>query len=129
VGFYEICSTQRCDRHACFGNRTVSLLLLSYNPSYKNQPLSTCSNYRGNVFGFLCGPDVPPKDINASILDHFFTMDFVFNNAAGLEGIKNKITVWGQSYGATMLEMEMLYLKKQDVKASTGILDSRTGPI
>jgi carboxylesterase type B len=72
---------------------------------------------------------VPPQDINAGILDHFFAMNFISSNANSLGGNKNKITVWGQSYGATMLEMEMLYLKKQDVKASAGILDSCTGPV
>jgi len=85
------------------------------------------SNYRLNVFGFLCGPDAPLQDLNAGILDHFFAMDFVSDNLHALGGDKNKITVWGQSYGASMLEMEMLY--KRDFKPSAGILDSCTGPM
>lgn len=87
------------------------------------------SNYRLNVFGFLCGPDTPPQDLNAGILDHFFAMDFISDNLVVLGGDKSKITVWGQSYGATMLEMEMLYLNKRDFKPSAGILDSCTGPM
>lgn len=87
------------------------------------------SNYRVNVFGFLCGPNVPAHDINAGIQDHFFAMNFIKNNAAALGGNGNKITVWGQSYGATMLEMEMLYLPQNQIKARGGILDSCTGPV
>lgn len=69
------------------------------------------------------------EDINSGILDHFFSMDFIWDNAEALRGDKSKITVWGQSYGASMLEMEMLYLKPQRVRASAGILDSCTGPL
>ena len=87
-----------------------------------------CSNYRLNVFGFLCGPDIPLQDLNAGILDHFFAMDFISENHVALGGDRSKITVWGQSYGATMMEMEMLYLNKRDFKPTAGILDSCTGP-
>ena len=81
------------------------------------------------MFGFLCGPDTPLQDLNAGILDHFFVIDFISDNLVALGGDKTKITVWGQSYGATMLEMEMLYLDKRDFKPSAGILDSCTGPM
>jgi len=56
-------------------------------------------------------------------------MDFISDNLDALGGDKSKITVWEQSYGATMLEMEMLYLNRRDFKASAGILDSCTGPM
>jgi len=48
-------------------------------------------------------------------------MDFVHNDAKALRSDWSLIALWGQSYGATMVEIEMPYMGKKTMKATAGI--------
>ena len=61
-------------------------------------------NYRLNVFGFLCHPDItkenPKAPANFGHLDQQFATRWVQRNIAAFGGDPNQITIGGQSAGA-----------------------------
>ncbi|PPR05964.1 hypothetical protein CVT24_004628 [Panaeolus cyanescens] len=85
-------------------------------------------NYRLNTFGFLASRDVPPKDLNAGLLDQTLALNFVQDNIAAFGGDPTKVTLWGQSAGAGSVEAHMLYPSKRTLFRAA-IADSSTGPL
>ncbi|KAJ1323669.1 cholinesterase [Microdochium nivale] len=59
-------------------------------------------NYRVNIFGF---PSAAAQPLNAGLLDQRLVVEWVRDNIAGFGGDPAKITLWGQSAGASAVGM------------------------
>ncbi|KXJ87906.1 Alpha/Beta hydrolase protein [Microdochium bolleyi] len=59
-------------------------------------------NYRVNVFGF---PGATAQPLNAGLLDQRLVVEWVRDNIAGFGGDPRRITLWGQSAGASSVGM------------------------
>ncbi|KAK0390502.1 hypothetical protein NLU13_0006 [Sarocladium strictum] len=55
-------------------------------------------NYRVNIFGF---PNAAAQPLNAGLLDQRLVVEWVRDNIAAFGGSPKKITLWGQSAGAS----------------------------
>ncbi|KAL0578989.1 hypothetical protein V5O48_003029 [Marasmius crinis-equi] len=94
-----------------------------------NQPILFVSmNYRLNTFGFLSSSVVPKEDLNAGLLDTMQGLKFLRQNIAGFGGDPEKITIWGQSAGAGVVESLFLFSPRGTRLFRAGIADSSTGP-
>ncbi|KAL0058777.1 hypothetical protein AAF712_014514 [Marasmius tenuissimus] len=85
-------------------------------------------NYRLNTFGFLASSVVPKEDLNAGLLDTIQALRFIQENIVSFGGDPNKVTIWGQSAGAGVVESLFLYPGSTEPLFRAGIADSSTGP-
>ncbi|KAL8721757.1 MAG: hypothetical protein Q9181_007638, partial [Wetmoreana brouardii] len=58
-------------------------------------------NYRTNVFGFSNSPELPLTSRNAGFFDQRLALDWVHRNIAAFGGDPEKVTVFGESAGAS----------------------------
>ena len=59
-------------------------------------------NYRVNIFGF---PSAEAQPLNAGLLDQRLVVEYVHENIAAFGGDPDRITLWGQSAGASSADM------------------------
>jgi para-nitrobenzyl esterase len=70
-----------------------------------------------------------PQDLNAGILDFSLGEQWVHQNIAAFGGDPNHIVGAGQSYGASMLEVEQIYVPAAKISRKASIQMSTTGPM
>ncbi|KAK6207293.1 hypothetical protein LQW54_007251 [Pestalotiopsis sp. IQ-011] len=82
------------------------------NPNYDgssfaaNQDVIVVSpNYRLNVHGFPANPQLEAPDQNLGLLDLRMALDWAYRNVAAFGGDPEKITLFGQSAGAAIVDM------------------------
>ncbi|KAJ8072138.1 hypothetical protein PM082_015696 [Marasmius tenuissimus] len=85
-------------------------------------------NYRLNTFGFLASSVVPRDDLNAGLLDSMQGLRFLQQNIVSFGGDPSKVTIWGQSAGAGVVESLFIYSRSTEHLFRAGIADSSTGP-
>ncbi|KAH8178474.1 carboxylesterase family protein [Sarocladium implicatum] len=77
-------------------------------------------NYRVNIFGF---PDAEAQPLNAGLLDQRLVVEWTRDNIAAFGGSPEKITLWGQSAGASSVRAYS-YAYPQDPIVTGFIADS-----
>ncbi|TDL29725.1 alpha/beta-hydrolase [Rickenella mellea] len=85
-------------------------------------------NYRLYITGFLSSSILPPEDLNAGLLDQRLAFQFIQDNAEAFGGDPDKITLWGQSAGASSIALHYLY-PTSDQLFRGAIQDSGAGTI
>jgi len=82
-------------------------------------------NYRVNVFGFLCHPDMkangPREHGNFGLTDQIAALEWVKENIAAFGGDPNRINIGGQSAGSASVNNLMVSPLSRDLIA--GVLD------
>ncbi|KAJ5764153.1 Alpha/Beta hydrolase protein [Penicillium manginii] len=61
-------------------------------------------NYRTNAFGFPADESLPLRERNLGLLDQRLALEWVTRNIAGLGGDPSKVTIVGESAGATSVD-------------------------
>lgn len=92
-------------------------------------------NYRLNMFGFLCHPEItaenPDAPANFGLLDQRLAMQWVKDNIASFGGDPENITIGGQSAGGGSVLHQIAYgakgLFKRAMVDSGMIFDDKTG--
>ncbi|KAK7212621.1 hypothetical protein V2G26_019799 [Clonostachys chloroleuca] len=65
-------------------------------------------NYRTNVFGFPNAPEIPDDDVNLGFLDSRLALDWVRRNIKSFGGDPEKVTIFGNSAGAGIVDSLIL---------------------
>ncbi|KAL0058778.1 hypothetical protein AAF712_014515 [Marasmius tenuissimus] len=80
------------------------------------------------LFLNLASSVVPKEDLNAGLLDSMEGLRFLQQNIVSFGGDPSKVTVWGQSAGAGVVESLFIYSRSTEHLFRAGIADSSTGP-
>ncbi|KAL8792142.1 MAG: hypothetical protein Q9195_005238 [Heterodermia aff. obscurata] len=87
------------------------------NPSYDGSSFAAyqdviivAPNYRTNVFGFPGSPEIPLVSRNVGFLDQRFALQWVQNNIAAFGGDPAKVTIFGESDGASSVDRLVMTL-------------------
>ncbi|KAK2737539.1 hypothetical protein FQN55_001042 [Onygenales sp. PD_40] len=69
-------------------------------------------NYRTNVFGFINSPELPIDQRNLGFLDQRLALDWVQRNIRAFGGNPDKVTIFGESAGATSADLHVIMTPK-----------------
>ncbi|KIM94577.1 hypothetical protein OIDMADRAFT_45568 [Oidiodendron maius Zn] len=86
-----------------FGNAGQPLYDGSHFAAFE-EVIIVAANYRTNVFGFPNSPEIPLTQSNLGFLDQRFALEWVRENIASFGGDPEKVTIFGQSAGATSVD-------------------------
>ncbi|KAF8858473.1 alpha/beta-hydrolase [Acephala macrosclerotiorum] len=90
------------------GNDYHGQSLVNHSVELKSPVIVVTINYRLSFFGFSAGTDaIANNALNLGLLDQRFALQWVHDNIAAFGGDPNKVTLFGQSAGATSTGLQM----------------------
>ncbi|EJD42485.1 alpha/beta-hydrolase [Auricularia subglabra TFB-10046 SS5] len=82
------------------------------------------TNYRLGPYGFLASATMSPQDMNAGLSDQQEAFRFIKANARAIGADPDRITIWGQSAGASSVGYHWLFSSPLERLFSAAIMDS-----
>lgn len=82
------------------------------------------ANYRTNVFGFPLSPELPLSKRNLGFLDQRLALQWVRTNIGAFGGSAAKVTIFGESAGATSVDALLTSYSTQTAPFRAAILES-----
>lgn len=82
------------------------------------------ANYRLGPYGFLASGTMSPQDMNAGLSDQQEAFRFIKANARAIGADPDRITIWGQSAGASSVGYHWLFSSPRERLFSAVIMDS-----
>lgn len=90
------------------GNDYMAQSMVNHSVELKSPVVVVTINYRLSFFGFSAGTDaIANNALNLGLLDQRFAMKWVHDNIAAFGGDPEKVTIFGQSAGATSVGLQM----------------------